>query len=153
FVMEDARGLEEDRAERDAVLSGIGVRFTETYFREKYGFEPDDFSLDQSQSSAPQPVMSSALEVTLADDRPRFTAGQQAVDDAVAGLAASAPQPIPPEAIASAIRGARDRAELVARLAVVMSGADDRAFRQVLERAMMAAEINGAIEAERTAEG
>ncbi|PPB79773.1 phage gp29-like protein [Albidovulum inexpectatum] len=145
FVMEDAKSLEADRASRDEVLWRQGVRFTPRYYEEKYGLEPDDFAIDQPQDGG-------RAAFSFTDAQQRFTDGQQRIEDAIAGLTDSAHGPIPPAAIASAIRGARDKAELAARLAVVAAGADDHTFRQMLERAMLAADLTGVIEAERTAE-
>ncbi len=149
FVMEDGVGLEKERAARDEILHRIGVRFTERYMREKFGLEEDDFRIEERAAGQGDNAVPSAM--ALSAEGP-FTEGQQIIEDTVASLAGNAPQPVSPEAIASAIRGARDEADLVARLGVAMAGADDAAFRQVLERAMTGAEITGLIEAERTAE-
>ncbi|MFN7197933.1 MAG: hypothetical protein ACK4MJ_12280, partial [Hylemonella sp.] len=59
--------------------------------------------------------------------------------------------PIAPGAIASAIRAAKDPEDLMERLSVVLADADDRTFRQQLERAMFAAEIMGYAAAQREA--
>ncbi|MGN6955919.1 hypothetical protein ACTHT3_19085, partial [Neisseria sp. P0015.S004] len=61
--------------------------------------------------------------------------------------------PVAPGAIASAIRAARDHEDLMERLAVVLADADDRTFRQQIERAMFAAEIMGYAAARREAIG
>lgn len=149
FVMEDGVGLETERATRDEILHRIGVRFTERYMREKFGLEEDDFRITEQTTGQSGGTFPSSMALSASG---MFTEGQQIIENAVSDLAAAAPQPISPEAIASAIRGARDEAELIARLGVAMAGADDAAFRQMLERAMTGAEIAGLIEAERTAE-
>lgn len=150
FVMEDGVGLETERAARDEILHRIGVRFTDHYMREKFGLEEDDFTIGEPAAGAETPP-APALRMALAADAP-FTEGQQAIEDAVASLVGQAPQPVSPEAIASAIRGARDEADLVARLGVAMAGADDVIYRRLLERAMTGAELTGLLEAQRTAE-
>lgn len=176
IVLEDPRGLERERAERDEILVKSGMlRFTRTYLEEKYGLEPDDFEdLPAAEAaamadvgaggigSADQPAATAASIVTLADRRPdstkpdrrRFTASQQAIEDEIERtLLDLGGGPIAPGSIASAIRAARDPEDLMERLAVVLADADDRTFRQTLERAMFAAEIMGYAAAKREAIG
>jgi phage gp29-like protein len=169
-VLEDPHGLERERAERDEILVKAGMlRFTRAYLEEKYGLEPDDFEEQPADDAtamagtgAAQPAGMSASLVTLADkrsdstkpDRRRFTAAQQAVEDEIERtLPNLGAGPIAPGSIASAIRAARDPEDLMERLAVVLADADDRTFRQTLERAMFAAEIMGYAAARREAIG
>lgn len=175
-VLEDPHGLERERAERDEILVKAGMlRFTRSYLEEKYGLEPDDFEeLPAAEAAAiadvgaggigraGQTAETAASLVTLAEKRPdstkpdrrRFTAAQQAIEDEIERtLPRLAGGPIAPGAIASAIRAAKDPEDLMERLAVVLSDADDRAFRQTLERAMFAAEIMGYAAARREAIG
>ncbi|MDW8337098.1 MAG: DUF935 family protein, partial [Tepidimonas sp.] len=175
-VLEDPRGLERERAERDEILVKAGMlRFTRTYLEEKYGLEPDDFEeLPPAEAAAiadvgaggigraatSAPTSASGL-VTLADKRPdslkpdrrRFTAAQQALEDEIERTFGDLPSPVDDRSIASAIRAARDPQDLMERLAVVLVDADDRQFRQLFERAMFAAEIMGYAAAGREAIG
>ncbi|MCX7691779.1 MAG: DUF935 domain-containing protein [Tepidimonas taiwanensis] len=175
-VLEDPRGLERERAERDEILVKAGMlRFTRTYLEEKYGLEPDDFEeLPPAEAAAiadvgaggigraatSAPTSASGL-VTLADKRPdslkpdrrRFTAAQQALEDEIERTFGDLPSPVDDRSIASAIRAARDPQDLMERLAVVLVDADDRQFRQLFERAMFAAEIMGYAAARREAIG
>lgn len=176
IVLEDPRGLERERAERDEILVKAGMlRFTRAYLEEKYGLESDDFEeLPAAEAAAiadvgaggigraGQPAETAASLVTLAEKRPdstkpdrrQFTAAQQAIEDEIERtLPALGGGPIAPGAIASAIRAARDPEDLMERLAVVLADADDRTFRQTLERAMFAAEIMGYAAARREAIG
>lgn len=156
FVMEDESGLQMDRATRDKTLVDAGMlRFTRRYLEEKYGLEPDDFEQVQAQQAdvadAPAPVPASPrLAASFASpdaphkpDRRRFTAAQQAIEDEIERTLASIPSPIEASAIRSAILGAQSVEDLHERLAVALADADDRTFRQTLERAMFAAEIMG----------
>lgn len=173
IVLEDQHGLEMERAQRDEILVKAGMlRFTRAYLEEKYGLESDDFEeLPPAEAAAiadvgaggigraSQSAETSAALVTLADKRPdstkpdrrRFTAAQQAIEDEIERTLSGLPSPIAPGAIASAIRAAKDPEDLMERLAVALADADDRTFRQTLERSMCAAEIMGYAAARREA--
>lgn len=77
------------------------------------------------------------------EHRPRFTAGQQAIEDQVDRTLANFISPIQNKAIASAIANSTSPEDLIDRLGVAMQDADDAQFRQVLERAMFAADLMG----------
>lgn len=77
------------------------------------------------------------------DHRPRFTAGQQAIEDQVDNTLANFVSPITHKAIASAIAGATSPEDLIERLGVAMQDSTDGQFRQTLERALFAADIMG----------
>lgn len=155
FVMEDGSGLQRDRAERDKLIVESGMlRFTETYLREKYGFEPDDFTLPESAPAAAPPPADQAAPAALAarpftfadgskPERPRFTAGQQVIEDEIERTLPQLASPLAAAAIQAAIRGARDAEDLYERLSVALRDADDREFRQAFERALFAADLIG----------
>lgn len=48
FVMEENKGLQDQRAERDERLSKTGVKFSKKYFVETYDFEEDDIEVIES---------------------------------------------------------------------------------------------------------
>lgn len=163
-VLEDPHGLERDRAERDEILVKSGMlRFTRAYLEEKYGFEPDDFEELPAADGAGgigQAAQTHAPLLTLASkpgslkpNRPRFTAGQQAIEDEIERTLPAIPSPIDAAAIRSAILKAKDADDLYERLAVALQDADDAAFRQAFERALFAAEIMGYAAARREAIG
>lgn len=77
------------------------------------------------------------------DHKPRFTAGQQAIEDQVDKTLANFITPITHKAIASAIAGATSPEDLIERLGVALQDSDDSVFRQTLERAMFAADLMG----------
>lgn len=158
FVMEDDTGLQLERAERDLKHYQAGIRHTEQYLLRTYDYEPGDFTIAQEQQepNMPQPEQNPVQPPEFAAhtcghafaDGDRFTPEQMAVerlgDDAVAAMA----QPINPDAIASAIRSARDPEDLEKRLAVVMAGAQNAEFQRQLERGLFAADIMGYAHAE-----
>lgn len=146
FVMQDDTGLERARADRDAVLTGAGMlRFSETYLREKYALEPDDFTVPAAPAPAANPAMAArfGLDNPAKADRPRFTAGQQVIEDEVERTLSRLGSPVDAAAIAAAIRHASNPEDLIERLGVALADADDRAFRRALESALFAADLTG----------
>lgn len=178
FIMEDGSGLEMERAQRDQILVQAGMlQFTPEYLREKYGLEPGDFTVSEAAPAgtagtagtagegaggsrpAPQDPTGAApgetpqLRATLADGdkpaRPRFTAGQQAIEDQIDAHLGALPSPLDPKAIAGAIRAATSADDLVERLGLVLRDADRGVFNRVLERALFAADVMGYAHAQR----
>lgn len=153
FVMQDDVGLERERADRDVVLSNIGVRFTPEYVAEQYGLEIDeDFKIVEPPAAPPpapvgevprQNVKQTAL---FAAARRRFTPQQREVEDGVAAVLASAPQPITLEALRGAIAAARDEHDLGERLAVLLDK-QDPAYPELLAYAQFAAQVLGYVHA------
>ena len=159
FIMEDGSGLEMERAQRDKLLTDAGMlKFTPEYLREKYGLEESDFTIP-AEPTPEQPTANAAdmaAQVhTFADGskpaRPRFTAGQQAIEDEIDRTLNTLTSPIESKAIQSAIRMATSPEDLIERLGVAMSDADDATFRTVLERAMFAADLTGYGQASKSA--
>lgn len=150
FIMEDGSGLEMERAQRDKLLTDAGMlKFTPEYLREKYGLEESDFTIPESApvtEATPTETTFSAIN-KFADGskpaRPRFTAGQQAIEDEIDRTLNTLTSPLESKAIQSAIRMATSPEDLMERLGVAMSDADDATFRTVLERAMFAADLTG----------
>jgi len=164
FIMEDGSGLEIDRANRDKILVDAGmVKFTSDYIKDKYDLLDTDFTVPeppaqlQPQNQQPnQPVapvdkapaaMSKAAPFKFVDGqhdhRPRFTAGQQAIEDQIDNTLANFISPITHKAIASAIAGATSPEDLIERLGVALQDSSDVQFRQTLERALFAADLMG----------
>lgn len=156
FTMEDGAGLERERADRDKVLTDAGMlRFTPEYLREKYALEESDFTVPDPASAPVTPpgnaptaaALSARAVVNLVDgnhvNRPRFTAGQQAIEDEVDNTLANLVSPVTHKAIASAIAGATSPENLIERLGVAMADSTDSQFRQTLERALFAADLMG----------
>ena len=146
FIMEDESGLELERAQRDKQLADAGIlRFTREYLREKYGLEDSDFEVPEPASAQnPWPAaLATRTPLTLAPPATRFTAGQQAIEDEITRTLGAIASPIEVSAIASAIRGANSPEDLIERLGIALAGADDRAFRHALERALFAADLTG----------
>lgn len=162
FVMDDERGLERARAERDAILVEKGIlKLTEDYILDRYDFRAGDFVMPEEPEPEPQvrepvedpeddpvvPASTSAALTTFATSRREFTPQQQAIEAAADDLLDKAPEPIDPDAIASAIKLATDREDLVSRLSVLMSQQDPQ-FAELVARAEFAASVLGYVVAE-----
>jgi phage gp29-like protein len=161
FIMEDGSGLEIERANRDKILVDAGmVKFTPDYIKDKYDLLETDFTVpedapapvsEQNQPLDPansaQAAMNTVAPFQFVDGRhdhkPRFTAGQQAIEDQVDKTLANFISPITHKAIASAIAGATSADDLIERLGVAMQDSTDAQFRQTLERALFAADLMG----------
>lgn len=153
FIMEDGSGLEIERAGRDKILVEAGmVKFTPDYIKDKYDLLETDFTVPESapvltQNQSVDAAMSAAAPFKFVDgnneDRPRFTAGQQAIEDQIDNTLANFISPITHKAIASAIAGATSPENLIERLGVAMQDSSDSQFRKTLERALFAADLMG----------
>ena len=161
FVMEDERGLQAERARRDATLAQAGIaRFSKEYLLRAYDFEEGDVEAAQADRAAPQgfaagPTRFSADAGEAAGKGPRFTPAQEELEALIAEAISGADgaSPIDPEAIAAEIRRARDADDLAGRLARLAErhagGMEPDAFSRMLEAAMFAADVHGFVNAER----
>ncbi len=163
FIMEDGSGLELERANRDKIMVDAGmVKFTPDYIKDKYDLLDTDFTVPEAtpannpgqsnQTPAnPENIAPAAMGASVPfkfvdgqhDHRPRFTAGQQAIEDQIDNTLANFITPITHKAIASAIAGAASPEDLIERLGVALQDSTDSQFRQTLERALFAADLMG----------
>lgn len=155
LVLSNDSGLDMDQAEFDAklapVLTASGLSFSREHFVTRYPHieeadlgEPAPTPAPAKPPAAPMALPPSALMSLAAPGKaPTFTPEQMAVESLADELLAKLGSPIADEAIASAIRGARDPEDLEARLAAVLAGADAETFRRTLEKALFAADVMG----------
>jgi phage gp29-like protein len=154
FVMQDSSGLESERAERDVALHTAGVvRFTDQYLFNRYDFEAGDIERPDTPPERPEDGPSTATAAggkgqTFAARRGRFTEDQEHIEELVEAATAQAAQPIPASVVREAINAATSPDDLAERLAVVYEDNDPAAFREVLERALFAADVLGYVAAE-----
>ena len=142
FIMEDARGLSTDRAERDKILIDAGaIELTEEYLLERYDFDTGDFIIPEKSENNDMPGLFS-----FAKGNAKFTEDQQNIEDLVDDMPIKSP--IDPRAIESAIRAATSPEDLEQRLAVVMDGADLETFTLMMEKSLFAADVMGFAHAE-----
>ena len=147
FVLEDDTGLEADRAERDAKLGQYcGVHFTTEYLTRVYDFEDGDIEVPDPNEAPPAAPGGNAPTPAARASSQRFTPQQQVVEDGVAKLLLDAPTPLEVRKLRSAVLGAKDFADVAARLALLV---DDQApeYRELLARAQFAATVLGFVHA------
>lgn len=183
FKMQDAKGLEKERADRDAVLINAGaVRLTEQYLLSNYDFEEGDIEVpeqvvpspvtppngtqpegtnpggpegepedeeDMGQFAAIPGVVELAAPIKGVREGQRFSADQELVEALAEAAIVESPQPIPTSAILAAIQGAATPEELDERLAALYRGNDAGEFRELVERALFAADVIGYATAEK----
>lgn len=148
FVLGQERGLSTDRASRDKMLVDAGiVRLTERYLLDRYDFERGDFEIP---STPPQlPNRGAKASAHFATGAPaRFTAGQQAIEDAVEMAVDLSGDPVDPKLIRAAIRASTSADDLVERLAALFADQPQDAYRELMERALFAADVMGYSHAE-----
>jgi len=169
FVMADDTGLEMARAERDKILVEAGaLKLTKEYLLDRYDFEEGDFEIGTQPSSTPAPaipapeagqdgndaenISTAATGLTTFRKRkaPAFTPQQQAIEDAADALLEKAPEPIPLDAMLTAVKAATDPADLAVRLSLLLDQQDPR-FTELLARAQFAAATLGYVVAEQEA--
>lgn len=157
FLLQDDTGLEESRATRDATLVNAGIlRFTQRYIQSAYDLEPDDFEIPQQAADNPPnpPVAGGKLKAgektggwSFAASKGEFTPEQQAIEKLADAALAAAPQLIPEDAIRSAIMAAKSPEDLEVRLSSLALDSDASDFRELMERALFAADIMGYVHA------
>lgn len=159
FEMADDTGLEEARAARDALLVEKGiVKLTKDYILDKYDFKEEHIEIAEAAPMEPEepeepeeteepeePEESAEMAAKLA---PRFTPEQQVIEDATDKILAKRLQPLKAESVAKAIAGAKDQADLAARLGVLLDEQNPE-FIETLARAQFAAQAYGFVTADK----
>ena len=78
---EQAKPLNKEQADRDAVLSGMGVQFSKDYLVNAYGFEDGDIADTTKQTVLPQFNALPQRAFSFAADVKRFTPQQQDIEE------------------------------------------------------------------------
>lgn len=146
FVLADERGLDMQRAERDARLAATGqIEFTEDYWLNRYDFEPGEIRARAPIATPPTagPGVRASAD-TFARTMPSARDHQDALD-ALADQAIddAGPPPIDPAAIAMAIREADGPDDLQRRLERLGAELPRPEFAELVGRAMFAAGVMG----------
>lgn len=151
FLLQDDVGLEKERADRDKVLSDIGVRFTPEYFAERYDLEREDFEVTEPAPPQPPGAPPRRAGMTALLSPERFTPQQQVIERGIDEVIGELGSIIADAELKAAIRAATSPEDLTERLAVLLHDADASEFQTVLERALFAADLIGYVHAERAA--
>lgn len=138
FSMSDGKGLEAERAARDATLYGVGVRFSRKYFEDEYNLSADHFEIEQVQA-APRP----AVMALQASAGPRFTPEQQQLEQLADTAIAQAGQPIDSGVLARLVARCSDPGELERELFKLLPTATRQEFNRALGDALYVADLQG----------
>ena len=146
--LEDGKGLEADRATRDAELVKAGVlKLTDQYLMTHYDFEPGDLAPVDAAPTPPQTGFSVRMSAGRANAA-KFTPGQQLIEELADHAISQAPALLTTEQIRKAIAKAETPAELADELAKLIPKASTAEFSAVVERALFAADVAGYANAE-----
>lgn len=135
-------------AERDQILSNIGVSFSKEYFQNKYGFSPEDFELKPVQQTAPLPGKQSQ-EKTAQFSEPKFP-DQEAIDAYMRSITPKIPylaeKTMKP--IMEAIQNCSSYEEVMTKIAEVYPNLNTDQMEETLHRAIFVSEIYGRLTAQ-----
>lgn len=147
FVLEAGEGLSTDRADRDLKLAQAGAVFTEDYFVRAYDFEPGEVSVRAPAAGTldnPAPAFCAPHDALAFAALPRSArAGQVAIDKLADDAIGQAQSPVEPAAIRAAVQQATDEEDLIERLGQLATDLPAPQFRDLLERALFAADLIG----------
>lgn len=138
FSMSDGKGLEAERAARDATLYGVGVRFSRQYFEDEYNLSADHFMMDGEQPQAGLPIAARSLMAG-----PRFTPEQQQLEQLADTAIAQAGQPIEAKAMQKLVARCSDPGELERELFKLLPTATRQEFNRALGDALYVADLQG----------
>jgi phage gp29-like protein len=96
-----------------------------------------------ARAGVPAGAVAQQLMAAVMPDRPRFDEPQEAMEELVQESMRAGGQPIPPSRIRAAILEATGPDDLVERLAALFDAFPNAAYREVMERALFAADVMG----------
>ncbi len=144
FIMDDGKGLQTERAKRDAELVKSGaLRLSEDYFLRVYDFEKGDFIIPDVGEAIPARLSATApLSLQAAQT---FTPAQREVESGVTEVLAAAQNPIDPALLKSAVLAAKSPEDLEERLALLLDQQTGD-FTELLTASHFAAELLGYVQ-------
>ena len=147
FEFDAGVSITPDKADALKSLKETGWQPTEQLLGRLFGdVKPGDFEpvVDQAERQSG----GASLSLAAGDGKARFTPAQQAVEDLIEASSAEAGSPIPPEDLRRVIAKAKTPEQLDELLAELAAGADLEEYRQLLERALFAADVFGYVKAD-----
>lgn len=139
FTYERSQAIDKGRWERDVALINTGtIAFTEQYYRDNYGLEPQHFRLVEKTDT---PKLSLSLS--------QLTPGAQEVEDGIVAALKDAPEMLGVEAVLAVAREARDEADLMRRLVLLYDDHDDTKYVDWLAGALALASAQGYVHADK----
>lgn len=155
FVMEDGKGIQTDRAERDAKLTTAGIlKPTEDYLLRVYDYERGDFEIPATPepTTAPLSRRGRLPGAAMLGNAQRFTPDQEDVEGLAGAAIGEASSPISAEKINRVISAATGPEDLAERLGVLFEDEEPEDFRELMQRSLFAADVLGYVNA-RTGRG
>lgn len=154
YVLDAGKGLSKDRAERDAILKEKGiVHFTEKYVMDRYDFEEGDVVIPGPVAPAlPVPAFS-AGQMQFTAGRRRFTPEQEDLETLIDNTLRQTQSPIPVDQFKAVIEASSSAEDMLERLGALLEGLDNASQRELVEKALFAADVMGYGASEQSARG
>lgn len=133
IVIGEQKSLNKEQAERDMILSQMGVQFSTDYIVNAYGFAQGDI-VDTAQQAAPRFNLNSQNPLQF-----KAVQGQQQVDD----LAEQSLTLLSDQQIKDIVLQSSDIDDMQNKLYALLQGADKSQFNHVLDRALFTADVLG----------
>lgn len=138
---EQAKSLNKEQADRDAVLSGMGVQFSKDYLVNAYGFEDGDIADTTKQTVLPQFNALPQRAFSFAADVKRFTPQQQDIEE----LTETQPtmRLLSNEQVNEVLQQSASFEDVALRLSKLIPDATQSEFSTNLDRALFQADVMG----------
>lgn len=127
------------RAERDKILSEIGVEFTDTYFQDKYSLDADHFKMRSISQPSPQFNALPVKAFSFKADAQKITPQQQEIDN----LAPDSYSLLDTEQIKALVLASDSIDDLQSRLFELLPDAPIDQFNEILAQALFTADVLG----------
>lgn len=145
FEWVSSNGLQQERATRDKDLFTMGWRPTRAYFADYYDMENHHFYLVDEVTPLLSDGNTKGLKGLQGTPKPvdkvKFTAQQQALEDIADGMLVHHPPPLPHAF--DIIVNAKDEDDLKEKLLAACGHLEKDEFRQMMEAALMVADMRG----------
>lgn len=141
FEWVNEKGLQKDRAQRDILLSQIGVKFDRQYFADNYDIDEDRISIVNSNDQLPignKFIFSKSNN----SSKPKFTKEQQQIETLVDDLLDNTSDVIDRSLLIHAFTNSTDIDDLTENLYELV-GKDISSLNNILDNVMMSADVIG----------
>lgn len=149
-------------ASRDATLRGMGVKFSKEYYVKNYGFEPEEFEIEDPQPTSPGffnqkrtflsskdideilPASKNCCPIHMDNTSRKGTRISKEIDEIVSLVDRNAQTPIDPDDLIAAITSSETEEELNAKLLALFDNRNNQ-FTDTLTEAMYLSAARGAM--------
>lgn len=146
FNFKPEKGIQDQLAKRDIMLTDQGVRFTQQYYEDTYDIQGKYIKEvgDPKRFSTPTPETKTVAQVLATSQYAKFDAEQQEIEDIATRMEAQNKQPLDSNAILALIKSAKDEDDMREKL-FDMIGADlsESDFADMMATGLMVADIHG----------